>query len=75
MYEVTSDQELAQVVWSLIKDSCSPQDYLDYLRHTLNRPTQQEEAFKAASKYWFERGAPRHFGKAVEALEEMALDQ
>lgn len=72
MYEVTSDQELDQIVWSLIKDSCNPLDYLDYLRHTLNRPAQQEEAFQAASKYWFAREEPRHFGKAVAALEELA---
>lgn len=71
MYEVTSDQELDQIVWSLIKDSCNPLDYLDYLRHTFNRPAQQEEAFQAASNYWFGRDEPRHFAKAVAALEEM----
>lgn len=74
MYEVTSDQDLDQLVWSLIKDSCNPLDFLDYLRHTINRPAQQEEAFQAASNHWFRREEPRHFGKAVAALEEMALE-
>lgn len=36
MYEVTSDQELDQLVWSLIKGSRNPLDYLDYLRHMSN---------------------------------------
>ena len=74
MYEVTSDQELDQIVWSLIKDSCNPLDYLDYLRHSFNRPALQEEAYEAASRYWSSRDEPRHFGKAVAALEEMATD-
>jgi TPR repeat protein len=72
MYEITSDQELDQLVWSYIKDSSNPQDYLDYLRHTLNRESNQEEAYVAAEKFWSDKSAPRHFLNAVAALEELA---
>ncbi len=72
MYEVTSDQELDELVWSLIKVSSSPLDYLDYLRHTLNRVAQQDAAYEAASRCWPNQTAERHFGKAVAVLESMA---
>ncbi len=74
MYEVTSDQELDELVWSFIKESASPLDYLDYLRHTLNRVAQQEPAYQAASRFWANQKAERHFGKAVAAMESMAND-
>lgn len=72
MYEVTSDQELDQLVWSLIKDSCNPIDYVDYLRHTHNRKANQNVAFDAASNYWKNQTTARQFKKAVEVLEELA---
>lgn len=72
MNHVSSDQELDLIVWSCIKDSLNALDFLDYLRHTFNRPAQQEEAFQAASKLWANKNEPRHFNKAVNALEEMA---
>ena len=72
MNKVSSDQELDLIVWSLIQGSSNALDFLDYLRHTLNRPSQQEEAFQAASKFWANKNEPRHFYKAVAALEEMA---
>jgi TPR repeat protein len=74
MYEVTSDQELDQLVWSCIEDSCNPHDYLDYLRHTLNRPAQQEAAYERAACFWSEQDVPRFFPKAVQALEELAQE-
>lgn len=74
MYEVTSDQELDQLVWSLIKGSRNPLDYLDYLRHILNRPGEQAQAFKSASQYWPDRGETRHFDRAAAALEELAQE-
>jgi TPR repeat protein len=74
MYEVTSDQELDELVWSFIKESASPLDHLDYLRHTLNRVAQQEPAYQAASRFWANQNAERHFGKAVAALESIAND-
>jgi len=72
MYEVTSDQELDQLVWYFIEDSCNPHDYLDYIRHTHSRPAEQEFAYQLADSYWSEQNAPRQFGKAVAALEELA---
>jgi TPR repeat protein len=72
MNKVSSDQELDLIVWSLIQGSSNALDFLDYLRHTLNRPGQQEEAFQAAAKFWANKNEPRHFYKAVAALEEMA---
>ena len=72
MYEVTSDQELDQLVWSLIEDSHNPHDYLDYIRHTFSRPANQELAYERAASYWSDQDAPRLFGKAVEALKVLA---
>ncbi len=72
MNEVTSDQELDQLVWYFIEDSCNPHDYLDYIRHTHSRPAEQEFAYQLADSYWSEQNAPRQFGKAVSALEELA---
>ena len=74
MYEVTSDQELDQLVWSIIEDSCNPHDYLDYIRHTHSRPADQETAYERAASYWSDQDAIRLFGKAVEALEELAAE-
>jgi TPR repeat protein len=72
MYEVTSDQELDQLIWSFIEDSCNPHDYLDYIRHTHSRPAEQEFAYELADSYWSEQNAPRQFGLAVTALQELA---
>ena len=74
MYEITSDLDIDQIVWSIIKDSNNADDYLDYLRHTQDRKAGQEEAFEAALRCWGGPEAPRLFGKAVEALESLAHD-
>ena len=68
MYEVTSDQELDQLIWSFIEDSCNPHDYLDYIRHTHSRPAEQEFAYELADSYWSEQNAPRQFCLAVTAF-------
>ena len=48
MNEISTDPDLDEVIWSLIKGSPSSLDYLDYLRHVLYKPAHQEEAFQAA---------------------------
>jgi TPR repeat protein len=72
MRAVASDTELDDLVWSLIKDSRNPHDFLDYLRHTFNRPARQEEAYAAASECWPNQSAPRLFEESVAALEVLA---
>ncbi|MGB4560042.1 MAG: hypothetical protein WBI20_15120 [Burkholderiaceae bacterium] len=72
MDKVSSDLEIDQLVWSLIKDSGNPHDHLDFIRHTLNRPFEQELAFLAARRSWSNQEAPRLWGQAVEALERLA---
>lgn len=72
MQEVTSDQDLDQLVWSLIQHSRNPDDYLDYLRHTYNRPAVQEAAYQAAVQHWPGSEERRCFEQAVAALEQLA---
>ena len=62
MRAVASDTELDDLVWSLIKDSRNPLDFLDYLRHTFNSPGEQEEVFTAAPAHQENHDQPSLYG-------------
>jgi len=72
MTEIHSDQDLDELVWSILQHSTHPRDFLDFIRHTYNRPSEQEQAFVHAETYWGQEDVPRLFPKAVEALEVLA---
>lgn len=72
MEKIIKDQDIDQIVWSCIQDSDSPFDYLDFIRHCLNRPSEQERAFERALGCWDNKQAERQANAALEKLQSLA---
>jgi TPR repeat protein len=72
MEKIMQSLEIDQAIWAAIEASESPYDFLDFIRHGLNHPTEHEEAFRRALKYWDNKKAIRLADKAVEKLLDMA---
>ena len=72
MDNITESQNIDQIVWSCIKDSLNPLDHLDFIRHTFNRPFEQEKAFELALAHWGNKEAPRLGHLALQKVQSLA---
>jgi TPR repeat protein len=72
MNEVTSDQDIDQLVWSVIKDSQNPNDFISFIRHARDRDVDYESAYNSALQYRNNLDAPSLFPNAVAKLEDLA---
>jgi uncharacterized protein len=72
MAEVTSDHEIDQLVWSVIKNSQNPNDFIGFIRHARDREVDYETAYSLAIKNWKNKEAQSLFPQAVARLEERA---
>lgn len=72
METIQTDQDVDQLVWSIIADSRNPHDFVAYCRHAVDRDAGHDLAMRQAQRYWFADPAPALFPKAVAALEALA---
>jgi len=72
MTETTSDHVIDQLVWSIIKDSENPNDFVSFIRHARDREVDYDAAFTLAIKHRANVGAKSLFPQAVAKLEERA---
>lgn len=72
MESIKESQVIDEIVWSCIKDSLNPYDHLDFLRHALNRPSQQEKAYEIALANWDNKSTPRLADVAVQKIQTLA---
>jgi hypothetical protein len=52
MTEITPDLEIDQLIWSIVRTSSNPNDYLNFVRHARGRKAGHGEALMAASANW-----------------------
>jgi hypothetical protein len=57
MTEITPDLEIDQLIWSIVRTSSNPNDYLNFVRHARGRNAGHAEALMAASANWGTTGA------------------
>jgi TPR repeat protein len=72
METIQTDQDVDQLVWSIIADSRNPHDFVAYCRHAVDRDAGHDLAMRQAQRYWFDEPAPALFPKAVALLESLA---
>ena len=72
MDTIQTDQDVDQLIWSIIADSRNPHDFVAYCRHAVDRDAGHDLAMRQAQRYWFADPAPALFPKAVAMLEAMA---
>ena len=72
MTETTPDLEIDQLIWSIVRTSRNPHDYLNFVRHARGRKAGHAEALMAASANWGTTDAPALFPQTLAALEVWA---
>ena len=73
METIQTDQDVDQLVWSIIKDSLNPNDFLDYVRHAEGRDAGHDAALDRAHKLWPAKAdATALFPQAIKAMEALA---
>ena len=72
MAEVISDQDIDNLVWSIIKNSQNPNDFIGFIRHARDREVDYETAYSLALKNWGNREAKSLFPDAVTSLQVLA---
>jgi len=72
MTETATDQEIDQLVWSIVQHSANPHDQLNYVRHAQGRAAGHAAALMAATQHWGDTDAPLLFTQAVSALQALA---
>ena len=72
MTETATDQEIDQLVWSIVQHSTNPHDHLNYVRHAQGRAAGHAAALMAATQRWGDTDAPVLFNQAVSALQALA---
>jgi len=70
---VQTDQDVDQLVWSIIKDSRNPKDFLVYVRHAEGRDAGHDVALDRARALWpANADATALFPSVIEAMELLA---
>ena len=72
MTDTTPDLEIDQLIWSIVRTSSNPHDYLNFVRHARGRKAGHAEALMAASANWGTTDAPALFPQTLAALEVLA---
>ena len=72
MTDTTSDHVIDQLVWSIIKDSENPNDFVSFVRHARDREVDYDAAFTLALKHRAKVDAKSLFPDAVAKLHERA---
>ena len=72
MTETTRDHAIDQLVWTIIKDSQNPDDFVSFIRHARDREVDYDAAFNLALNHRANRDAKSLFPDAVAKLEERA---
>ena len=72
MTDTTSDHEIDQLVWSIIKESENPNDFVSFVRHARDRDVDYDAAFTLALKHRANVDAKSLFPDAVAKLQERA---
>ena len=52
MTDTMPDLEIDQLIWSIVRTSSNPHDYLNFVRHARGRKAGHAEALMAASANW-----------------------
>ena len=75
METIQTDQDVDQLVWSLIQDSRNPHDFLNYVRHGEDRDAGHDAALDRAQALWpTQANAPSLFPQVFAAMEALAED-
>ena len=61
METTQTDQDVAQLVWSVIANSRKPHDFVAYCRHAVDLDAGHDLAMRQAQRYWFVDPAPALF--------------
>jgi TPR repeat protein len=72
MTETTRDHAIDQLVWTIIKDSQNPDDFVSFIRHARDREVDYDAAFNLALNHRANRDEKSLFPDAVAKLEERA---
>ena len=72
MTEVLNARELNNIVWDVIKDSQSSDDFIGFINHARGTEIDFEKAYDLAEKYWGQPKTKSLFPHAVSKLEERA---
>jgi uncharacterized protein len=70
----TTDQHIDKIVWSMIKNSQNPNDFIGFIRHARDREVDYETAISLAVKNWGNQDAVSLFPQAVASLERLAQE-
>jgi hypothetical protein len=75
METIQTDQDVDQLVWSIIQESRNPHDFLNYVRHAEDRDAGHDAALDRAQALWpTPADAPSFFPQVIAAMEALAED-
>ena len=75
METIQTDQDVDQLVWSIIQESRNPHDFLNYVRHAEDRDAGHDAALDRAQALWpAQEDAPSLFPQVMAAMEALAGD-
>jgi len=73
MNDLFADQDVDQLVWSVVSSSTNSNDFLNFIKHGFNRQVDHEQAFQLAIRHEQSTESASLFPFAIEKLTEQAL--